>query len=443
MNWLEKDDTRLLREMQDYSQIGMDLIWQRQIIFAAALGLAAYYYSVEMALVCLGLTLVAEVYDYLTFRAVLAVKQANRALLKHLHLRLILGTVLSAFVIIYYSIGIAIKQGPTTHFMPLFFLFAASLFAAMNNHHLISVLLIRMILYGLTFILIPARDIYITDAPLSSELWAQFFTSIFVLYFILDSSRIYLNFYRTRLAQMDDLKQEHENTQKAYRAKSEFLATMSHELRTPLTSMRGGVDLVASGKLGALPEKASSVLALAQRNAQRLLGLIDEILDLQKIESGKMDFTMETFDIGGAVAESVQINHPYAEKLGVTVQFSAPKRSFLVHADKMRLEQVFANILSNAAKFSPEGSEVTVSLLETKGGVQVRFSDQGVGLDDTDAERVFDQFSQLDASDTRKIGGTGLGMNISRKIMEALGGSIHYLRNPDRGTTFIIDLPRA
>ncbi|WP_170766531.1 sensor histidine kinase [Ruegeria lacuscaerulensis] len=353
------------------------------------------------------------------------------------------GALINTCVIVTYSIGIAVIQGPTTHFMSLFFLFSGALFASMHSHHLMPVLIIRLAIFTAAFLFIPLRDIVLTHAPIKSELWAQFFTSVFVLTFVLDSSRSYLKFYRTQIAQMNLLREEHARSEIAYKAKSEFVSTMSHELRTPLTSIKGSVDLAASGKLGALPEKVGFVLNVAQRNCERLLSLINEILDLQSVESGKMSFSQKESNLVELVEASVAETQPYAENLGVTLKTELPQNSILVMVDKARLKQVFANILSNAAKFSPPDSDVLVLVQEGDGNARVLFRDHGIGLSVADHETVFGHFTQIDSSDSRKIGGTGLGMNISMRIMEALGGSITYTKNAGPGTTFVVELPVA
>lgn len=432
---------KLIQNMRDYCQVGIDLVWQRQITFAAALALAAYYYDVRLAGIVLVLITISELFDFWLFKRILNWTGNDRQTARRFLYLLYFSTLLSASVIVMYSIGLAVLQGPTTHFMSLFFLFAAALFAAMNNHQVLSVLVIRLSIYGFAFLFIPIRDIVIAGAPLGSELWAQFFTSVVVLFFIIDSSRNYLRFYRTQLAQMDMLRAEHEKTRIAYNAKSEFVSTMSHELRTPLTSIKGAVEMVNSGKLGALPEKVSTVLDVAQRNCARLLDLINEILDLQKLESGNLSFSLQKIDLRSVVSDAVSDNQPYASKLGVSITAAIPEQPIWAHVDEVRMHQVFTNILSNAAKFSPAGTEVRVFVKTDRGKVRVHFRDEGVGLSDSDADKVFDRFTQLDSSDTRRSGGTGLGMNISKHIMEAHGGLITYSKNAGAGTTFVVELP--
>jgi signal transduction histidine kinase len=396
-----KNTFLLTRQMKDYATIGKHLVWQRQMIFGAALLLAGFYYSVELALTTLVLIGLSETYDYIVFRKILAWKGRDPRVARKFLFQLYLGTMLSAGVIVYYSIGIVVWQGPTPHFMSLFFLFAAALFAAMNNHHLLPVLLIRLAIYGATFIFIPIWDIIVTGADIYSEFWAELFTSIFVLYFIIDCSRIYLNFYRTSVNQMEALRAEHRKTLSAYRAKTEFLSTMSHELRTPLTSIKGSVDLAVSGRLGELPEKTAQVMEIAQRNCSRLITLIDDILDLQKFESGKMSFSLKKLAVAPLLEEAIEVNQPYAARLGVTLRLIPADADLFIRGDHSRLGQVVTNMLSNAAKFSHKGDEVIVKADRHGTGVRISVIDTGVGLVESDREKVFDRFSQLDASDSR------------------------------------------
>lgn len=433
----------LVRQMKDYAICGKNLIWQRQMIFSAALLLAGYYYSIGLALITGILIGLSELYDFLTFRRILAWNGRDAKVTRKLLVSLYVGTVLSASVIVFYSVSIAYAQGPGTHFMSLFFLFAAALFAAMNNHHILPILILRLVLYGSAFIFIPVRDIIVTGSAIESELWAQLLTSLFVLYFVIDCSRVYLTFYRGSVNQMEALKLENRKAQDAYNAKTEFVSTMSHELRTPLTSIKGSIDLAHAGHLGPLSEKAEQVMGIAKRNCTRLIDLIDEILDIQKIEAGRMPFSMKLFDLPHMLDQSVSANGPFANRLGVRLVFEGGDQPFLVNGDAQRIEQVLTNMISNAAKFSPEGSTVRVRLETNDTRARVNVIDEGVGLSEEDHERVFDKFSQIDSSDTRKIGGTGLGMNISKQIIQAHDGIIDYAKNEGRGTTFYFELNKA
>ncbi|MBI1416856.1 MAG: sensor histidine kinase [Limimaricola sp.] len=431
----------LARQMKDYAKIGMKLTVQRHAIYIAAATLAGWYYSVWLAAAAASLMAISEVFDLALFRAILRWRDDDSDTGRRYLTLLYISTVLSAAVIIYYAVAIAVQQGPAAHFMSLFFLFAAALFAAMNNHQLLPLLIIRLCLYGAAFIAIPVRDLILTKASIESELWAQFFTSVFVLYFVVDCSRIYLTLYRKNFNQMQALKIQNRKAEEASQAKTEFLSTMSHELRTPLTSIKGSIDVLHGGHIAPLPDTAISMLSVAQRNCTRLINLIDEILDLQRIESGKMEFDFEPIEVESFVAQVLSSNTPFAARLGVTLRAAPISGPLFVMADRTRLEQVMANILSNAAKFSPEGGAVEVRVERHGKNLRISVNDEGVGLQESDRERVFEKFSQVDASDTRKIGGTGLGMNISKEIMLAHGGLIDFTPNIGRGTTFFIELP--
>jgi signal transduction histidine kinase len=439
----KKNVFQLARQMKDYAEVGTDLFRQRMAIFCAAGLLTGYYYSLPLALITAAMMIVAEAYDAMVFRSVQAWNGRDPCLLQRLMIKLVISTITSASVVVFFAVSIALHQGPGPHFMSLFFLFAAAIFAAMNNHQLIAILALRMSIYGAAFIFIPAWDIFVMNAPIQSELWAQLLTSLFVLFFVIDSSRVHLTLYRRNLRQMEDLKLEHKKVENALRIKSEFLSTMSHELRTPLTSIKGSIDIMKSGHFGTLPPKINNMLAISQRNCALLLTLIDETLDLQKIESGHMTYMMEELDAAELARQALAANNSYAERLGVVLELSNDDPGYIVTGDRARLHQVLNNMLSNAAKFSPAGSVVRVKIERIAKRIRLSVIDEGVGLQESDAEKVFDRFSQLDSSDTRNIGGTGLGMNISRKIMEAHNGAIGYVSNADKGTTFYIDMNRA
>jgi signal transduction histidine kinase len=207
-----------------------------------------------------------------------------------------------------------------------------------------------------------------------------------------------------------------------------------------MTSIKGSIDLACAGHLGPLSDRAGQVMTIAQRNCTRLIVLIDEILDIQKIEAGRMHFSMTEFDITQMIKHAIAASTPFAGRLGGQLVFEGGDQPILVNGDPARIEQVLANMVSNAAKFSPEGSCVRIGAVASESSVRVSVIDEGSGLSEGDRDRVFDKFSQVDSSDTRKIGGTGLGMNISKQIIQAHGGNIDYSKNPGRGTTFYFEL---
>ncbi|NRB02700.1 MAG: PhnD/SsuA/transferrin family substrate-binding protein [Rhodobacteraceae bacterium] len=227
------------------------------------------------------------------------------------------------------------------------------------------------------------------------------------------------------------------------KAKNEFIATVSHELRTPLTSMKGALGLAMSGAVGEMPEKMSNVVELASTNCDRLVMLINDILDLEKIEAGKMDFKMQPFDLDELVTSSLESNQFYADKFGVTLRRmpSEHEGEFLTYGDKTRLGQVMDNLMSNAAKFSPKGSEILVSLKQVEGRHRITIRDFGSGIPAAAQPTIFDKFTQADSSDTRSKGGTGLGLSIVKLIVEAHKGVISFVSEENIGTEFFVDLP--
>lgn len=223
--------------------------------------------------------------------------------------------------------------------------------------------------------------------------------------------------------------------------KNEFVSIVSHELRTPLTSIRGSLGLLVSGVMGQFSEKANKLLDIANNNCERLLLLINDILDIEKIEAGKMDFQIKLYDLNQLISESIVSNKMYADKFGVSIDFFQPQSVVQVHVDSGRLMQVLANLISNACKFSPKGEKITVLMKRINSHVRVSVSDNGPGIPEEFQSRIFQKFSQADSSDTRGKGGTGLGLNISKTIIEKMGGTLDFFSRPNEGSTFYFDLP--
>ncbi|MBR9862072.1 MAG: PAS domain S-box protein [Rhodobacteraceae bacterium] len=226
----------------------------------------------------------------------------------------------------------------------------------------------------------------------------------------------------------------------ADKAKSEFVATVSHELRTPLTSIKGSLGLVRTGAMGALPDKPKAMIEIAYNNCERLVRLINDILDIEKIEAGKMDFQMERLEMTQLLGDALESNKSYGEELGISFNVIAPDTPVYTHGDAGRLLQVMANLMSNAAKFSDSGSTVDIKLEAFGDKMRVTVSDQGSGIPLEAQPTIFDKFTQADSSDVRKKGGTGLGLSISKMIVEHHGGELYFRSVPDVGTDFWFDL---
>jgi PAS domain S-box-containing protein len=222
--------------------------------------------------------------------------------------------------------------------------------------------------------------------------------------------------------------------------KTDFISVVSHELRTPLTSIRGALGLVAGGVAGELPEKARALVDIAARNSERLARLINDILDVERIESGQMKFRLAPQDLAALVEQAVEANQTYGQPYGISLRIVEAERA-LVRMDADRMQQVLSNLLSNAVKFSPRGAVVEVGVTARNGRVRLRVVDRGKGISPEFRAWIFEKFTQADATSTRQQGGTGLGLSISKAIVERHGGRIWFETTPVQGTTFFVELP--
>jgi signal transduction histidine kinase len=193
--------------------------------------------------------------------------------------------------------------------------------------------------------------------------------------------------------------------------------------------------------LSPIDPNVKKVLAIAQRNCDRLVRLVDDTLDLHKILAGKMSFSMDVINLKKLVESTLAANQPFAERLGIVLNSEGVADDVFVVGDWVRLEQVMTNILSNAAKFSPKGSEVKIKIEMGQGRARILVIDTGIGLSENEKAAVFDRYSKVNTVGTKLVGGTGIGMNISEKIMQAHDGQIDYYKNQDVGTTFFVELP--
>ena len=228
---------------------------------------------------------------------------------------------------------------------------------------------------------------------------------------------------------------------KVDRMKSEFISTVSHELRTPLTSIRGSLALLVGGVAGELPAKVKPLIDIAHKNSERLILLVNDILDMEKIEAGKMEFDMKPFKLMPLLEHAMVGNHAYGEQFKVRYELESALPDVMIKADSNRLMQVFANLLSNAAKFSPPGGKVLIAVERIESRIRVSVKDNGSGIPDEFKDQIFQKFAQADSSDTRKKGGTGLGLSITKAIIDKMGGSIGFESEPNVLTTFFFEFP--
>ena len=223
------------------------------------------------------------------------------------------------------------------------------------------------------------------------------------------------------------------------RTKNEFVSVVSHELRTPLTSIHGALSLLRAGMLGDLSDRGSQVVENAVHNTDRLVRLISDILDIERLDSGRMALQRQHCDSAELAVRSIDAMRSMAESAGVHLEVDA--RPGRVWADPDRLEQTLTNLLSNAIKFSSAGDTVRLFARTTGNELRVEVHDEGRGIPAEHLELIFDRFQQVDSSDAREMGGTGLGLAICRTIVEQHGGRIWAESEPGTGTTMTITLP--
>ena len=226
------------------------------------------------------------------------------------------------------------------------------------------------------------------------------------------------------------------------RMKSEFISTVSHELRTPLTAISGALGIIVNGAAGEIPQTATKMLNIAHKNSLRLIHLVNDLLDMEKLAAGKMHFELKSQALVPIVTQSIEANAAYAAQYNVQFVLENLVRDDLrVNVDAQRLQQVVANFLSNAAKFSPPDSSIILRVEDIQNVVRVSVIDKGPGIPDEFRARIFQKFSQADSSDTRQKGGTGLGLAICKEIIERMGGKIGFMSEVGSGSQFYFDLP--
>lgn len=225
--------------------------------------------------------------------------------------------------------------------------------------------------------------------------------------------------------------------------KSAFISTVSHELRSPLTSIKGAMGLLLSKSAGELPDRALTLLEIAHRNADRLILIINDMLDIEKIASGEMSFDIQDVDMAELIVETDQASALLQQRFGIHVELIGMDRSVLFRTDPNRIIQVLTNLLSNAYKFSKPNGKITIKLEEKVDHVRVSVQDEGKGIPEDEQFKIFDRFADMINSDRAAKGGTGLGLSICKEIVESFGGTIGFDTQEGIGTAFFFCLPRS
>jgi len=231
--------------------------------------------------------------------------------------------------------------------------------------------------------------------------------------------------------------------QEVDRLRTEFVSMVSHELRTPLTAISGALGLLNSGAMGALPGKTAAMVSIAHRNSERLERIINDILDIGSLDIGTTSMELTSVSLADLIRQSVEVSAGYAQKCKVRFLMDSGCADAAVLVDPHRLVQVIANILSNAAKFSPPGADVLIRVFAGSIAMRIEVQDSGPGIPEAFQSRVFEKFAQADSTSKRRHEGAGLGLSIARKLINAMGGTIGFSTVVDQGTVFYIEVPRA
>lgn len=223
--------------------------------------------------------------------------------------------------------------------------------------------------------------------------------------------------------------------------KNEFVSSVSHELRTPLTSIVASLRLMNSGVLGDFNERCKKMITIAYQNGERLSTLINDLLDMDKLLAGKMQFDLQSHNINELVRQAVSMNQAYAQQHKVSFVYQEPTEIYSAQVDASRFQQVLANLLSNSAKFSPVQSQVQIKLYQHASAVRVEIIDVGMGISAKQQANLFTKFYQVDGSSSRQKGGTGLGLAISKELILGMNGEIGVISEEGKGSCFYIELP--
>lgn len=405
--------------------------------------IAGYYYGFALGfwgyLLCLATELVENVISKRALRARISNGSDARCWRKWI----IASAALHAGAMAVAANAVAMANPGGLHFLPILFTFAAALYAATNNHQLLSVLAVRFTIYGASLLTIAGRELVGDVPPLSSPMWMQFACVVVIFYLITDCSRAYRRMFLERLQKIEELRDSRDVARKAFDDRNAMISALTHDLRTPLNAMLGTAQLL---DMTDLTEKQHEYAQTIISAGWFMNTLLTDILDSEKLAAGKMTISPIESDLKGLLYNVIDLHtgNAQAKDLDLTLSIAAGVPSTL-RFDPVRVMQVVNNLISNAVKFTSSGSiGLHASFRETHEGsfVSISVSDTGVGISEEDAARLFMPFEQAGTS-AFDYGASGLGLWISRNLVHMMGGDIALRSDPGRGSVFTITFVSA
>lgn len=314
-----------------------------------------------------------------------------------------------------------------------------------NNSYLVSKLVIKSTVFGIIVLSKKEADYYRKEDLDALNACAS------ILSYVLKDQEL-SNVFKIQLKALKDgiveknnayktIKEQNERILEADRAKNEFLANISHELRTPLNSILGFADILGAELYGNLNDKQKEYIDDIKASATHQLGMINEVLDMSKLEANAMKVVKSRFWISRAVSEVSNLLMPLAKKKGININ-SEISQDFEVFADYQKIQQILCNLVSNAIKYSPEGDSVDIAVMQGEDCFRIAVHDNGIGIDPKYHGKIFAKFVQLDSAYTKKESSTGLGLTITKELVELHGGKISVISEINNGSTFIVEIPQ-
>jgi signal transduction histidine kinase len=249
-----------------------------------------------------------------------------------------------------------------------------------------------------------------------------------------------LNILEDLVEAKNNLEKYSKDLERAMQIKTDFTATVSHELRTPLAAIKEGIAIVADGTAGGVNDRQKEFLNIAKRNVDRLTRLINDVLDFQKLEAGRMEMDMKYNDINEVITDVGDTMSTIAQGKGLEFELDLEDGLPMARFDKDKIIQTISNIVSNALRYTDKGG-IKISTEKKGDSIRIAISDTGIGIKESDKQKLFKRFSQLEPISERRVGGTGLGLAISKDIVDAHNGNIDVVSKPGEGSTFTITLP--